>query len=680
MRTDARFNASRPCQWIFPAVLLLLYQSLAAAAESQPTQPQRDGATPEAGAAASETEASGNEASLLKNIRQLTFEGRRAGEGYFSADGSQLVFQSEREPGNPFFQIYLMDRESGDVSRVSPGHGKTTCARIHPDGDQVLFASTHEDKDSVKKQREELESRQAGKERRYSWDYDEHYELYALDPETRGLQRLTATPGYDAEGSWSPDGKLIAFTSNRRAYEGEMTPADKRQFEVDPAFMNDIFIMDADGNNVRQLTTEPGYDGGPFFSPDGKRICWRHFAPNGATAEIWTMNVDGTDKRQITHLGVMSWAPFYHPSGEYLIFTTNRHGFDNFELYLIEVDGKSQPVRVTHTKGFDGLPAFTPEGKQLAWTSNRTGNKQSQLFLAEWDHSEARKLLGLKTDADNAKERLTESENGDDVQKSAQIAEDSKAFAAMTLERNSPEYNADDIARHVKYLCRDELEGRFTGSPGEKMATAYVAAYMELLGLQPAGDDGSWFQEFEFTSGVSLGPDNEFIADGKSYVVDEDWRPLSFSGTGEFKKAPLVFAGYGIVAEATNQQEAYDSYVHLDVKDKWVLVFRYLPENISPEKRQQLSRPSQLRFKTTFARDRGARGLIVVTGDAESRSELVPLRMDGILAGSSLPVISVTNKVAESWLEGSGKSLEQLQKELDDGTQKMGFEIKDIEP
>ena len=128
------------------------------------------------------------------------------------------------------------------------------------------------------------------------------------------------------------------------------------------------------------------------------------------------------------------------------------------------------------------------------------------------------------------------------------------------------------------------------------------------LGLKPAGDDGGWFQQFEFTSGVALGPGNELTANGDSYQVDKDWRPLSFSGTGEFESAPLVFAGYGIVADAAEQQEAYDSYVHLDVKDKWVVVFRYLPENISPEKRQQLNRPSQLRFKTTLCpRARGAR-------------------------------------------------------------------------
>ncbi len=637
--------------------------------------------------------AAAKEALLLSNTRQLTLEGRRAGEGYFSQDGSQLVFQSEREPGNPFFQIYLMDRQTGDIQRVSPGRGKTTCAWIHPDGDKVLFASTHEDKGALDKQRAEIKLRQSGKERRYSWDYDKHFEIYEFNRGTRQYRRLTDARGYDAEGSWSPDGRLIAFTSNRLAYQGELTASEKRQFEADPATMNDIYIMGANGDNVRRLTSAPGYDGGPFFSPDGARICWRRFSPNGAIAEVWTMNIDGSDQRQLTKLGSMSWAPFYHPSGQYLIFTTNLHGFANFELYLIDVEGKSTPVRVTYTKGFDGLPAFTPDGKQLAWTSSRTASGQSQLFLADWNHEHARKLLGLAAVAvgkggqahfapktpqnepvpNNSEQTVA---NEDDAKSTA----DARPFAESTHKLAVAEYAAADIGRHVKYLCRDELEGRFTGSRGERLATAYVAAYMEMLGLEPAGDDGSWFQQFEFTSGVALGPGNKLTADGDSYQVNNDWRPLSFSGTGEFKSAPLVFAGYGIVADAADKHEAYDSYAHLDVKDKWVVVFRYLPENVSPEKRQQLNRASQLRFKTTFARERGARGLIVVTGpNAQSRSELVLLQMDGVLAGSSLPVISVTNDVADSWLTARGKSLKKLQDELDDGTQKIGFEIEGVE-
>jgi Tol biopolymer transport system component len=670
----------RPWLWaISPAICLVFGSLVCSAAAAQQHQPH--GAVDESATDVVESDplaAAAKEALLLTNTRQLTFDGRRAGEGYFSQDGSQLVFQSEREAGNPFFQIYVMDRQSGDIERVSPGKGKTTCAWIHPDGNKVLFASTHDDPGAIDKQQEEIDRRKSGNERRYAWDYDEHFEIYEFDRRAQQHRRLTDARGYDAEGSWSPDGRLIAFASNRRAYEGKLPTDEQTHFEIDPASVNDIYIMDADGGNVRRLTSAPGYDGGPFFSPDGKRICWRRFALNGAVAEVWTMNIDGSDQRQLTHLGSMSWAPFYHPSGDYLIFTTNRHGFANFELYLVDVEGKSQPVRVTYTTGFDGLPAFTPDGKQLAWTSNRTASGQSQLFLAAWNHDTARKLLGLTALASREPAPSIEAKHlsieEDDVFPAA------RPFAESTHKLAAPEYTAADIGRHVKYLCRDELEGRFTGSRGERLATAYVAAYLELLGLQPAGSDGSWFQQFEFNSGVALGPGNELAAGRKAYRVNEDWRPLAFSGTGDFPAAPVVFAGYGIVAETANGQEAYDSYVHLDVKDKWVLVYRYLPEDVTPEKRQQLNRPSQLRFKTTFARDRGARGLIVVTGpNAQSRSELVPLQMDGILAGSSLPVVSVSNEVADSWLAAGGKSLKQLQDELDGGEQKMGFAIEGVE-
>src|SRR2546428_7314391 len=100
----------------------------------------------------------------------------------------------------------------------------------------------------------------------------------------------------------------------------------------DPSFFIDIYLMRADGTQVQRLTQAPGYDGGPFFSPDGRQIVWRHFAPDGATAEIWTMHLDGSQQRQITHLGVMSWAPYFHPSGAYIIFTNNAQGFGNYDI------------------------------------------------------------------------------------------------------------------------------------------------------------------------------------------------------------------------------------------------------------------------------------------------------------------------------------------------------------
>ncbi len=338
--------------------------------------------------------AAAREAVFLSRTRQLTYEGRRAGEGYFSADGRQMIFQSERDPENPFFQIFRLNRDTGETTRISPGTGRTTCSWIHPDGRRVLFASTHEDPQAVQKQKEKIAEREAGKESRYSWKYDEHYEIYEFDPDDGSYRNLTGALGYDAEGSYSPDGQLIAFASNRFGY-GDLSAEDQEKFDLDKSWACEIMLMNADGSNLRRLTATPGYDGGPFFSPDGSRICWRRFTENGGAAEIMTMNLDGSDQRELTSMNHMSWAPFYHPSGRYLIFNTNRHGFANFELYLVDTQGEHEPVRVTHTAGFDAMASFTPDGRQIAWTSNRTANGKSQIFIADWDHAAALEALGL---------------------------------------------------------------------------------------------------------------------------------------------------------------------------------------------------------------------------------------------------------------------------------------------
>ncbi len=601
-------------------------------------------------------EAAKLQATYLADIRQLTFEGRRAGEGYFSKDGRQLVFQSEREPGNPFFQIYLMDRESGDTHRVSPGFGKTTCAWIHPDGTKVLYASTQYDVDAEKKQVEELEKRKTGKQSRYSWDYDATYDLIEFDVKTKSYRKLTDMQGYDAEGSYSPDGQWVCFASNRRAYSNELTAEEKQLFEQDPASATDIYIMKVDGTELKRLTDTVGYDGGPFFSPDGNQICWRRFSRDGATAEIMLMSRDGSHQRAITSLGAMSWAPYFHPSGDYLIFATNRHGFSNFELYMIDAKAQHEPVRVTYRAGFDGLPVFTPDGNRLVWTSNG-GSTNSQLWEAAWNDAEARKALGIGKAGD----------------------EDSIAEATAAKEVTAPGFAAADVGRHVDYLCRPELGGRLTGTEGEKKATAYVAAYLEGLGLQPAGKDGSFFHEFQFTSDVKLGPKNQLQFGNKQYEVGKDWRPVFFSQMGEIEPTEVVFAGYGIVAPGEEGQPEYDSYVHLDVESKWVLVYRNMPQDVSAERRQHLARFSGLRYKAMVARERGARGLIVVSGPtSQARQQLVPLTMDGSLGSSSLAVISVTDKVADEWFKAAGQDLAKEQRNLDRGDLQLGWMLPDV--
>jgi Tol biopolymer transport system component len=334
------------------------------------------------------------ERDFLSRIRRLTVEGRRAGEGYWAPDGKRLVFQSEREPGNPFYQIYVLDMTTGDVKRISPGIGKTTCPFFRPGSDEILFASTHGDPRSKQLQDEENAFRASGKERRYAWDYDPEMDIYVHSEKSGSLKRLTTARGYDAEASYSPGGQWIVFSSMREVYaRATIDAATTKQLETDPSYFADIYIMRADGSGQKRLTSVPGYDGGPFFTHDGSRIVWRRFDERGLIADVWTMKPDGSDAKQITMFHAMSWAPYEHPSGEYFIFASNKLGFENFELFLVDAAGTKEPVRVTYSDGFDGLPVPSPNGRQLAWTSSRSGGTNGQLFLAEWNHEKAREAL-----------------------------------------------------------------------------------------------------------------------------------------------------------------------------------------------------------------------------------------------------------------------------------------------
>ncbi len=596
-----------------------------------------------------------NEALLMSKTRQLTFEGRRAGEGYFSADGTRMVFQSERDPSNPFYQIYVTDLETGDIERVSPGHGKTTCAWIHPSGERVLFSSTQDDPEARTKQKEEIELRESGKQRRYAWDYDNQYEIYAKELSDGTYRRLTNVKGYDAEASYSPDGKLIAFASNRNAFKRKLSDREQELFAIDPASMIDIFIMNADGSNVRQLTDVFGYDGGPFFSPDGKRICWRRFSENGATAEVYSMDIDGGDVRRLTSIGAMSWAPYFHPSGDYLVFTTNKHGFANFELYLVRADGKGEPVRVTTTDGFDGLPVFLPDGNRISWTSTRTASKQSQIFMANWNDAMARSLLGLD----------------------GSVTDEDTSAALAAAESSDPGFVPTDSMRHVDFLARPDLGGRLTGTEGEKRATAYVAAYLESLGFQPAGENGTFFHSFGFPAGSSLTDANQFTVAGKKLQLNEDWQPLAFSKEGETGETGIVFAGYGMQIPASEGTAEYDSYVHLAVGGQWVMVLRDMPQNITAEQRQKMARYSSPRRKASIARDLGAKGIIFVSGPTSKvQKDLIRFDQAASQASVSIAAVSISNAVAEQIFKAADQDLKKSQQQLDDGSLHLGFPLQ----
>jgi hypothetical protein len=202
-------------------------------------------------------------------------------------------------------------------------------------------------------------------------------DIYALDLSERAkpkLNRLTDHPAGNYEPAWSPDGRQIAFVSSRDG-------------------IAEIYVMRADGSNQQRLTNVWGYDGGPFFTQDGKKIVWRRFDEQGLIADVWTMNPDGSDQKQITDFASMSWAPYMHPSGQYILFASNKLGFENFEVFMVDAQGEQEPVRVTYSDGFDGLPVPSPDGKTLAFTSSRSGGSAGQLFLAQWNHEKALEAL-----------------------------------------------------------------------------------------------------------------------------------------------------------------------------------------------------------------------------------------------------------------------------------------------
>ncbi len=308
-----------------------------------------------------------NEARFLANITQVTDTSMglgKAGEAYFSPDGDSIIFQAT-PAGQPDYQIYTMNLKTRVPRMVSTGKGACTCAFFHPKARKIMFASSHLDPT--------LGQPKARKESKgYKWDFNEYMDIFEADLEGGNLHRLTEAPGYDAEGSYSPNGKQIVFTSMR---DGDQ----------------EIYVMDADGSNPRRLTNGKGYDGGPFFSPDGETILYRgdRRGDDKMNLQIRMVNVDGTNDRAITDNPIFNWCPFWHPSGKCFIFTQTDHEAyakgekPNYDLFLMSTDG-TKTTRITYHAEFDGLPVFDSTGKRLMWTSKRGGLSEAQVFIADF--------------------------------------------------------------------------------------------------------------------------------------------------------------------------------------------------------------------------------------------------------------------------------------------------------
>jgi TolB protein len=304
----------------------------------------------------------------LAGLRQLTFGGQNA-EAYWDRTGTRLVFQSTRPPF-ACDQIFTMSADGTDPRLVSTGRGRTTCAFFFPDGSRLLYASTHHAGTDCPPT--------ADRSRGYVWPlYD--YDLNTCAPRGGNHRRLMASPGYDAEGTIAPDGRIV-FTSIR---DGDL----------------DLYVTDPTGRDTRRLTDRPGYDGGPFFSWNGRDIVWRGWHPTDPTeladyrtllrqglarpsrAELFVMAADGSGARQVTSNGGANWAPSLHPDGERIVFSSNLHdpGRFNFALYLVRRDGA----------GWNASPTWRPSPRSRC--SRRTGGAWSSARAA------ARPSLGSST-------------------------------------------------------------------------------------------------------------------------------------------------------------------------------------------------------------------------------------------------------------------------------------------
>lgn len=312
----------------------------------------------------------------LEDVRQVTFDGTHA-EAYWSPDGKKLILQAVRE-GDKADQVYVLDVETGAMTRVSNGKGKCTCAYFLPDG-RIVYSTTmfHGDEPPAPPDRS----------KGYRWPLYREFEI-VLDDGGK-ITRLTDSDGYDAETTVSADGKRLVFMSHR---DGQFA----------------LYTMNADGTELRKVTRRRCYTGGAFYSPDGGWLVYRSLYPanrtdeemldrmlseralipyKGMVIEIYVCRADGSEERAITKTGKVNFAPTFHPDGRRVLFTSDlaakKHGAYN--LFLVRTDGTGLE-QVTFHEGFDGFPHFSPDGRRLAWISDRNAKRPRELnvFVAKW--------------------------------------------------------------------------------------------------------------------------------------------------------------------------------------------------------------------------------------------------------------------------------------------------------
>jgi aminopeptidase YwaD len=230
------------------------------------------------------------------------------------------------------------------------------------------------------------------------------------------------------------------------------------------------------------------------------------------------------------------------------------------------------------------------------------------------------------------------------------------AFSQTT----SPEITAGELQTHIKFLASDALEGRGSGTEGNRKAAEYIVNLLKSYGVKPAGDSAGYYQPFDFVSSVKLGAGNMLkIASGKGTELvaapDVDFRPLGFSSNSSVT-APLVFAGYGMMAT----DSSYSDFSGVDVSGKIIVALRYSPDGNNPH--GALTPISSFRNKARFARERGAVGLILITGpNDDTDDDLVKLAFDQAFANSGIPVVSARRTFLEPLLASTGWTWKSIQ-------------------
>jgi Tol biopolymer transport system component len=320
----------------------------------------------------------------LRNIRPLTFGGNNA-EAYFSHDGKQLVFQSDWDKLHPqgCDQIFAIaaDPDQQGYRLISTGTGRTTCSYFLPDG-RIVFASTH----AADAKCPQTPMRVNG---RYVWGVYSSFDIYLFDPKTQQTELLIGGPGYDAEATISRDGRYMIFTSTRSGdldlWRYDFKTKELKQLTHELGYDGGAFFS-ADGKHIvyRASRFEPGTEAAKVYTDLLKQD-----VVEPTQMQIFVMDADGGNKRQITNLPGANWAPFFHPNGKQIIFSSNHHsvgkGRPVFSLWLVNLDGTGLE-RVTYSEVFDAFPMFSPDGKKIVFSSNRkNGNtRDTNVFIADW--------------------------------------------------------------------------------------------------------------------------------------------------------------------------------------------------------------------------------------------------------------------------------------------------------